>query len=104
MSILEGVLNEELERIQKNISSYQSLLAVIPSGYVCKQTISGRVYFYRKQRVGKTVRSEYLGPGGSEAAKRAISDYLERKRLLENLRTLRKEEEKLLKALRHYGH
>ena len=103
MSVLEGVLREELERIRKNIESYRSLLDSFPKGYLFEQRIQGRVYCYRKHREGSRVLSEYVGPSGSEGVKKAQKDFEERKRIEGNLRSLKKEEARLIKALRHYG-
>ena len=103
MSVLEGVLKEELERIQRNISSYESLLASLPKGYLFEQIIGGKPYVYRKRREGGKIISEYIGPCGSEEAEKARADYEERRRVESNLRSLRKEEARLIKALRHFG-
>ena len=103
MSILEGVLREELERTQKNIASYESTLLSLPRGYVFEQKIGDKSYCYRKYRDGNSIVSVYVGPSGSEEAKQALLNYKERKRLTENIRNLRKEEERLIKSLRHYG-
>ena len=103
MSVLEGVLKEELERIQRNIISYQSLLASLPKGYLFEQRLKSKVYCYRKRREGDKIVSEYVGPVDSPEAKKAAEDYEQRKRIDKNLRMMRKEEAKLIKALRHYG-
>ena len=103
MSVLEGVLREELERIQRNINSYESFLGSLPKGYLFEQTIGGKPYCYRKYREGGKIVSEYVGPGDSKGAQKARDDYEERKRVEANLRSLRKEEARLVKALRHYG-
>lgn len=103
MSVLEGVLIEELERIQQNIASYEGLLAALPKGYLSNQTINGHTYYYRKRREGSRVLSEYIGPLESEETKKAQADYQERKRVVTALRILRKEETRLRKALRHFS-
>lgn len=103
MSVLEGVLKEELERIQRNIASYESLLASLPKGYLFEQRLKSKIYCYRKRREGDKIVSEYVGPIGSPEAKKAVEDYEQRKRIDKNLRMMRKEEERLVKALRHYG-
>ena len=103
MSILEGVLKEELERLQNNIRSYEAVLATLSKGYLFEQQIGGKPYCYRNYRRGEKIISEYVGPVGSEEAKKAHEDYAERKRIEVNLRTMRKEEARLIKALRHYG-
>ncbi|MBR4275266.1 MAG: hypothetical protein IKQ34_04580 [Bacilli bacterium] len=103
MSVLEGVLKEELERIQRNIASYESLLASLPKGYLFEQRLKSKIYCYRKRREGDKIVSEYVGPIGSAEAKKAVEDYEQRKRIDKNLRMMRKEEARLVKALRHYG-
>ena len=103
MSILEGVLKEELERIQKNINSYERALADLPKGYLFNQKINGQLYCYRKRREGDKIVSTYIGPAESDEAKKASAEYSERKRIEGNLRSLKKEEARLLKVLRHYG-
>ena len=103
MSVLEGVLLEELERIKRNIASYNSILSSLPKGYIFMQEINGNSYCYRKHRENGKIISEYLGPNGSDIVKEAQSNYLERKRVEANLRILRKDEKRLIKALRHYG-
>ncbi len=103
MSVLEGVLKEELERIQRNIASYESLLASLPKGYLFEQRLKSKIYCYRKRREGDKIVSEYVGPIGSPEAKKAVEDYEQRKRIDKNLRMMRKEEARLVKALRHYG-
>ena len=103
MSVLKEVLIEELDRIKKNIDSYESLLLSLPKGYLFEQTINGKLYCYRKHREGSMIVSEYIGASESDEAKKAYADYRERKRIESNLRMMRKEEDKLVKALRHYG-
>ena len=103
MSVLKEVLIEELDRIKKNIDSYEFLLSSLPKGYLFEQTINGKPYCYRKHREGSMIVSEYIGASESDEAKKAHVDYRERKRIESNLRIMRKEEAKLVKALRHYG-
>jgi len=102
MTVLEGVLIEELGRIQRNIASYEALLMTLPKGYLSMQTINGKVYCYRKHREGSKVLSEYIGPLESEETKMAQTNYQERKRVVTALRILRKEETRLKKVLRHF--
>lgn len=96
-------MKEELERIQRNIASYESLLASLPKGYLFEQRLKSKIYCYRKRREGDKIVSEYVGPIGSPEAKKAVEDYEQRKRIDKNLRMMRKEEARLVKALRHYG-
>ena len=103
MSILEGVLQEELQRLRANIDAYEEKLSALPKGYLYVQTKNGHAYCYRKWREGNKILSNYLGEDGSPEADQARADYSERKRIESALRKLRKEETRLVKALRHYG-
>lgn len=103
MSILEGVLKEELDREQKNIIAYQEMLSSYKKGYIFCQNIKGKNYCYRKYREGNKIISEYIGLENSKEAIEAKENYKERKRIEANLKKLRKEEQKLIKALKHYG-
>ncbi len=103
MSILEGVLKEELERQQKNIAAYNEMLSKFKKGYIFNQTIKGKIYSYRKYREGNKIISKYIGLANSNEAIKAKNEYNERKRIKSNLIILKKEEAKLIKALRHYG-
>ncbi|MBE6127345.1 MAG: hypothetical protein E7182_05165 [Erysipelotrichaceae bacterium] len=103
MSILKGVLQEELQRLRTNIAAYEQKLSTLPKGYLYVQAKNGRAYCYRKWRQGSKILSCYVGEDGSDEAKQAKADYSERKRLEAALRQLRKEEARLTKALRHYG-
>ena len=60
MSVLKGVLIEELDRIKKNIDSYESLLLSLPRGYLFEQIINGKPYCYRKHREGSMIVSFIL--------------------------------------------
>ena len=103
MSVLKEVLIEELDRIKKNIDSYESLLLSLPRGYLFEQIINGKPSCYRKHSEGPMIVSQYIGASESDEAKKTYADYRERKRIENNLRMMRKEEDKLVKALRHYG-
>ena len=103
MSILEGVLKEELQRQQSNIVAYAEKLSELPKGYLYIQCVNGRRYCYRKWREGNKVLSSYIGEAESEEAEKAKRQYEERKRIAANLRELKKEEQRLKKALRHYA-
>ena len=70
MSVLKEVLIEELDRIKKNIDSYESLLLSLPKGYLFEQTINGKPYCYRKHREGSVIVSEYIGASESDEAKK----------------------------------
>lgn len=102
MAIIGGVLQEELERVKSNIVSYEKLLSKCQKGTVVVQTISGGEYAYLKYRENGKVVSKYLGKPDSKKAQAAIASSKERKRLMANIRKAKKEQVKLLKAIKIY--
>lgn len=63
MPIIEGVLQEELERLERMEKVYQEKLSTLPKGVIQCRKIKGREYVYLKFRddLGK-VRQKYIGP------------------------------------------
>ena len=103
MTILESVLNEELERVKSHISSYEEMLSSMPKGYISIVKVSGKCFAYLKWRDGNKIKSKYIGLEGSKEELDSREIYFERKRIETNLRKSKEEEKKLRKALRSYG-
>ena len=61
MSVLQGVLLEEIQRLEKNIESYEIMLSQLPRGTIFIKSIGSSAFAYRKRKEGKKVISEYLG-------------------------------------------
>lgn len=103
MTILESVLNEELDRLKSHISSYEDMLSNMPKGYISIVEISGKRFAYLKWREGNKVKSKYIGLEGSKEEKDSREIYFERKRIEANLKKTKEEEKRLRKALFNYG-
>ena len=102
MPIFLDVMKEELERNLYKQNAYKKELDQLPNGYLSECLIGGKVYIYRKKRVGNKILSEYIGVPGDENVKKAESqrqDYLNYKQSLKNLKN---EEIKLRKAIKDY--
>ena len=102
MSVLKGVLFEELERLEKNKIAYEEMLAKLPRGTIFVRKMGKSSFVYRKRKEQGKVVSEYLGNNTSEKAKQAIEEYMEYLRIRENLRSINGEIIKLRKICRYY--
>lgn len=103
MSVLRGVLEEELKRNLRNQKNYQEKLANLPKGSIYISERNGKKYLYRKNRIGKKIVNEYVCSfSDAEKANLEIEKSKEYSRILENLRVAQMEELKLRKALKVY--
>jgi hypothetical protein len=60
MSILSEILQEEYDRLNATIASYEKAASELPKGSVVKKRIDGRTYSYLQWREGQQVKSRYL--------------------------------------------
>jgi len=91
MPIIEGVLQEELERLERMEKVYQEKLSTLPKGVIQCRKIKGREYVYLKFRddFGK-VQQKYICPYN----KKLVDEY--RKKL-----TQRNRHSEVLKSIKH---
>ena len=102
MSIFLDVMKEELERNLYKQNAFKMQLENLPKGYLSECRIDGNVYIYRKRREGNKIVSEYVGLPDDNNVVQAKKDrelYVE---LAHSLKVLKKEEQKLRKAIREY--
>lgn len=102
MSVIQNVLLEEIQRLERNIKSYQEMLFKLPRGSIFIRKIGNSSFAYRKRKEGKKVISEYLGNIKSNHALNEIAASKEYKRINSNLSIAKKELEKLRKAYKAY--
>jgi hypothetical protein len=103
MSILESVLQEELQRLDREEAALLQRLSSLPKGSLVAEKIASGTYWYRRFREGDKVRSVYLGKDGTDAVKKAQAASKQYHQLQQGLRQIRLDQVKLRKALRHYG-
>lgn len=60
MGILDDVLKEELERLNRIESVYLNELKRLPKGNIIFKNIKGRQYPYLQYRAGDKVKSKYI--------------------------------------------
>ena len=103
MSVLNSVLLEEIERLERNISEYQKILSSLPRGSIFIRKIGGSSYAYRKRKENGKIVSEYLGNIDSDEAKRQIELSEEYKRIKSNIKIGNEELMKIRKAYHFYA-
>jgi len=99
LEILNGVLNEELERLKKLEKSYAEKIAQLPRGSLIKKNIKGNIYYYLNYRKGKKGVFEYIGKLGKKELERMKEKITERRKLEELKRQVKKDIKKLEKMI-----
>ena len=102
MSILQEVLKEEIQRLEKNVSSYERMLESLPKGSIFVRKMGGSSFVYRRRRENDRIISEYLGNINESYAQKQIELSEEYKRIKQNVRATKVELLKLQKAYRIY--
>ena len=102
MSVLQGVLLEEIQRLEKNIAHYNEMLKSLPRGSIFIRKMGNSSFVYRRKKEHGKVVSEYLGNSNSEEVKKQIELSQDYKRIKNNLRIANVELGKLRKAYKVY--
>ena len=97
--IMNGVLKEEYNRLEKMEKFYYEEIVKLPKGSLLKRTISNRPYYYLKLRDENTgeVKSLYVKASEVPQISKRIN---ERRRLTQLLRQIRADKEVLRKVLK----
>lgn len=96
MSILMEVLQEELDRLERQQAVYERDLQALPKGYISKKKIAGKEYCYLQHREGDKVISQYIS---AEDLPKIEVQVKRRKQLEASLRRVREDQKKLRKVL-----
>lgn len=97
MSILMSVLEEELDRLDRQEAVYQAELQDLPKGYISKKNIRGKESYYLQYRDGAKIKSQYV----SSADLPALEEQIRRRKQLEaSLRRVKEDRKKLRKVLK----
>lgn len=102
MLVIEGVLKEEVLRLESNIFAYERMLNELPRGTIFIRKIHNASFVYRKKKENGKVVSEYLGPFNSEKVKNEINKSEEYKRIKRNADSAKRELKMLQKAVKAY--
>ena len=66
---MNGILKEELDRLERLQAKYSAMLEALPKGALRKKKIGQKIYFYLVSRKGDRVVTKYLCQGDSPKAK-----------------------------------
>ena len=87
-------LEEEIANLQERIAAIRSFLQANPSASIYRRSIKGKVYYYKKYRMGSKSVSESLGNSSFDfkgASKKLKVENEKVKRAKEQLAKLKKE-------------
>ncbi len=97
MSILDDVMREEHERMNRLIPNIEAEIKELPKGYISAKKIKSGTYYYLQHRENKKMKSVYLKQEDVEPYRILIT---RRKELEQKLKELRQEQNKLQKILK----
>lgn len=97
MSILMGVFEEELDRLNRQERVYRAELEECRKGYISKKSIQGREAYYLQWREGQKVKSQYIS---REDLPNIEAQIKRRKQLEESLRRVKEDQKRLRKVLK----
>lgn len=100
MKILNGVLNEELDRLNKLKKNYEKQIAKLPKGSLIRKNIKGNIYYYLNYRQEKKKIFKYIGKLSGKELENLL-DKIEERRKLEKLnKQVKKDIKKLEKMIK----
>ena len=100
MKILNSVLNEELDRLNKLKKNYEKQIAKLPKGSLIRKNIKGNIYYYLNYRQEKKKIFKYIGKLPGKELENLL-DKIEERRKLEKLnKQVKKDIKKLEKMIK----
>lgn len=100
MKILNGVLNEELDRLNQLKKNYEKQIAKLPKGSLIRKNVKGNIYYYLNYRQEKKKIFKYIGKLPRKELEKLL-DKIEERRKLEKLnKQVKKDIEKLEKMVK----
>lgn len=96
MSILMEVLQEELERLDRQRQAYELHLSELPKGYISKKNIRGKEAYYLQYREGDKIISKWIPSDDLPQVEQQVK---QRKMLEASLRRVKADQKRLRKVL-----
>lgn len=100
MKILNGVLNEELDRLNKLKKNYEKQIAKLPKGSLIRKNIKGNIYYYLNYRQEKKKIFKYIGKLPRKELENLLDRIEERRRLEKLNKQVKKDIKKLEKMIK----
>ena len=104
MSIVSGILEEELKRLDNLQSKYSANLASLPKGALRKRKIGQKVYLYLIFRKGGHVVTDYLCQEGTPEAARFEKQDAKRRELKSKMKKVKEDLAEIRKCLGKLNH
>ena len=79
MSYIKNIIQEEYQRLQALYQKYLDTIDALPKGTVSIKKRNKREYLYLASRRNRKVRFDYIGPVGSENARKILEQFELRK-------------------------
>ena len=98
MKILNGVLNEELDRLNQLKKNYEIQIVKLPKGSLIRKNIKGNIYYYLNYRQEKKKIFKYIGKLPGKKLENLLVK-IEERRKLEKLDKQVKEDIKKLEKM-----
>ena len=96
MSILMEVLQEELDRLDRQQAAYELHLQELPKGYISKKNIRGKESYYLQYRDGSKIVSKWIPADDLQKVEKRV---MQRRMVEASLRRVKEDRKKLRKAL-----
>jgi len=100
MKILNGVLNEELDRLNKLKKNYEKQIAKLPKGSLIRKNIKGNIYYYLNYRQEKKKIFKYIGKLPGKELENLLDKIEERRKLEKFNKQVKKDIKKLEKMIK----
>jgi len=97
MTILDEILREEFDRLERGINLIKEELAGLPKGYISEKKIGNSTYYYLQKRESDKIVSKHIKKDELEPYKTLIQH---RKNLEQKTKQMRAEQKKLSAALK----
>ncbi len=96
MTILDEILLEEYNRLERGINLIREELIDLPKGYISEKKIGNGTYYYLQKREHNKIVSKHIKKGELESYKILLKH---RKNLDQKIKEMKVEQEKLAAAL-----
>ncbi|MBC8452539.1 MAG: hypothetical protein H8D65_01625 [Spirochaetes bacterium] len=102
MGILQGVLEDELQRLENTKTYYKALVSELPKGSLSIKKRANSWYVYRAFRDGSKVQFVYIGKKDSLLAQKVETQLLKRKQIEGQLKVVIKQISAVKRSLRAF--
>ena len=100
MKILNGVLNEELDRLNQLKKNYEKQIVKLPKGSLIRKNVKGNIYYYLNYRQEKKKIFKYIGKLPNKELKNLLDEIEERRKLEKLNKQVKKDIKKLEKMIK----